>query len=380
MPIPVLALTKSTGGIALYHQALVAGLPPSRFAIHTLCLSENAESYAKTLRTTGHTAEMIRMARYKIDLMGDLRVMRRAVAAARQVGARVVLCHGSKPGMIGRAVGWWLGVPAVYCQASLPFLSRVQGRKALVYGLMERAARLLRGHIVSLTDGARQVTLDHNLTSPDRISVIKTGIDVERFRPTPGTRASVVAELGLDPEKPVIGWIGRFEPQKAPEVFIEAATRLLTRHPTVQIIMAGEGRLKDEIAARIAASGQTARIHLLPWQNDPGRLMQAFDIFALSSRWEGLPLVLLETMALGCVPVSTNVDGCAEVVEPGQGGWLVPPDEPAALATAMADALSDPARLAAMSQSVRAHVQLRFNKTRMLDEWAALLTKLAGAA
>lgn len=379
LTVPVLALTKSTGGIALYHQALVAGLDARRFAIHTLCLSENAEEYANALRASGQTAETFAMARYKIDIMGDLRVMRRAVAAARQIGAKVVLCHGSKPGMIGRAVGWWLGIPTVYCQASLPFLTRVQGRKAPVYRVMERVARVFRGHIVCLTDGARRATLEHGLTPPDRVSVIKTGIDTQRFRPT-GERAAVLAELGLDPAKPVVGWIGRFEPQKAPDVFIEAALRLLALHPTVQIVMAGEGRQKDQIAARVAASGQGARIHLLPWQTNPARLMQAFDIFTLSSRWEGLPLVLLETMALGCVPVSTHVDGCAEVVAPGQGGWLVPPDDPAALAAALAEALSDPVRLAAMSQKVRAHVAAHFDKTRMLDEWAALLTRLAGAA
>lgn len=377
MPIPILALTKSTGGIALYHRALVAGLDPARFRIHTLCLSENGKSYADDLRAVGGSAETVAMERYRIDPFGDLRVYRAAVAAARRIGARVILSHGSKPGLIGRVAGWKLGVASVYCQASLPFLPRVQGRRSAVYGVIERLAGRLGGTIVCLSDGARDLTVGHGIAAARQCCVIKSGVDLARFAPT-GRKAELRAALGLAPDRPVLGWIGRFEPQKAPEIFVAAAARVLAVLPDVQVVMAGEGRLKPELTAQIAAAGLTGRIRLLPWQADPAALMETFDVFALSSRWEGLPLILLETMAMGCVPVSTDVDGCAEVVRNGQDGYLVAAGDAEGLAGAVLSALADPERLQALSRAAQARVRESFDAGRMIAEWDALLTRQAG--
>lgn len=375
-PVRVLALTKSTGGIALYHQALVAGLNPARFSIHTLCLSDQAKAYAAELQRLGTTTQIVAMERYRINPFGDVRVMRIAMAAARRTGAQVILCHGSKPGLIGRVVGWWLGIPTVYCQASLPFLARIQGRRSRLYRIIERVAGAMGGTIVCLSDGARALTLAHGIARADRLCVLKSGIDTARFSPK-GRRLAERDRLGLAQDRPVLGWIGRFEPQKAPEVFIDAVAKLAALRPDVQVVMAGEGRLKDEMTARIAAHGLSARIRLLPWQSDPASLMEAIDVFALSSRWEGLPLILLETMAMGCVPVSTDVDGCAEVVEHGKNGFLVPADDPDALAASIALALETPDRLRALSAAARQRVAQDFDVARMLAEWDALLVAQA---
>ncbi len=375
-PMPVLALTKSTGGLAVYHRSLVAGLSADEFAIHTLCLSDNAAEFATELAALGHTAEAVPMARYRIDLRGDLRVARHLVQVARACGARVILCHGSKAGLIGRAVGWAIGIPVVYCQASLPFLRRVQGRKAVAYRLIERAARLFGGHVVALTEEAQSMSLRYGIARLGRISVIRTGIDVNRFAAS-GRRAAVRARLGITGTAPVVLWMGRFEAQKAPEVFLDAAEILCSRMLDAEVIFVGEGVQATELATRIAAGPYGRRIRLLPWQADPASLMEATDVLCLSSRWEGLPLVLLEAMAIGAVPVSTAVDGCAEVIEEGISGRLVPADDPAALAEALIQTLSDRVRLAAMSAAAVGRVKRDFSAERMLGDWRRLLLNLA---
>lgn len=374
--IPILSLTKSTGGIAIYHRSLVAGFAPDHFAIHTLCLSDNADDFAAELTTLGHSAEAVPMARYRVDIRGDLRVARLAVRQARARGARVILCHGSKAGLIGRAVGWALGIPTVYCQASLPFLPRIQGRKASFYRLVEQGARLFGGHIVALTEGARALSLKHGIAAPHRISVIRSGIDVARFAAR-GRRAQVRADLGLDPLAPLVLWMGRFETQKAPEIFLAAAVTLCARLPDAQVVVVGEGSQHAQMAATILASPHRARIRLLPWQPDPSALMEATDIICLSSRWEGLPLVLLEAMAIGAVPVSTAVDGCIEVIEDGKCGRLVPADDAPALAAALIETLCNRNALAAMSVAAVERVRRDFSVDRMMAEWTATLVELA---
>lgn len=379
--ISILSLTKSTGGIAFYNRMLLAGLDPARFASHTICLSENAQSYAAEMQALGLGAEPVAMARYRLDPAGDLRVFARILAKARETRPDVILCHGSKAGVLGRAAGRIAGIPVVYCQASLPFLKRVQGAKAPAYWGLEFAARSLGGHMVALTEGARRETIAHRLFPADRIEVIHTGVDTETFRPR-GRRDAAVAGFGLDPARPVVGWLGRFEPQKAPADHIAAVEIAARAHPAAQFVMAGEGRMKDEVAARIAGAGLTDRVRLLPWQAEPGRTLEGFDIYALSSRWEGLPITLLEAMAAGCAPVSTEVDGCGDVIEQGVSGFLTPPGDPPALGAALGALLGDPALRAAVSAAARQRIVARFERQAMLARWSSLLERVSrpGAA
>ena len=373
-PVSVLCLTKSTGGTALYNRTLVEGLDRARFDTFTLCLSERADDYAAGLLARGLRAEPFAMSRYSIDPAGDLRVLRRALSLVREREVDVILCHGTKAGFIGRAVGAATGVPAIYRQASLPFLRRIQGRRAPVYGALELMARAFGGHIIALTDHAREATLRARLIAPDRISVIRTGIDTGRFRPR-GRRAEVVAGFGLDPARPVVGWIGRLEPQKGPLDYVSALERVVPRHPDAQFVMAGEGRLDAEVRSRLDWAGLSGRVRLLPWQSDPARAYEGFDVLAMSSLWEGLPLTLLEAMATGCVPVSTDVDGCADVIEDGTSGRLVPAGDPAAMAAALDDVLGR-ADLGAMRAQARRRVETVFARDRMIVEWAELLERM----
>ena len=371
----VLALTKSTGGIAFYNRMLLSELHARGVASHTVCLSENAADYAAELASHGLGSEVVEMARYRIDPLGDLAALRRVVAAARRERAQVIVCHGSKPSVLGRAAARMLGLPAVYRQASMPFLRRVQGRRAPLYWAIELAARPLGGTMVALTEQARQETIAKGLAAAGRVRVIRTGVDVERFRPR-GDRDARARALGLDPSRPIVGWIGRMEPQKAPLDFLAAVRQVAPSRPVVQFVMAGDGRLGPEVERRVAEWGLGGRVHLLPWQADPAPVLRAFDVYVLSSRWEGLPLTLLEAMASGCAPVSTDVDGCMDAIEPGVSGATVPAAAPERLADALGAMLDDPARRRAVGEEARRRAVALFDKRRMVSEWEALLADL----
>jgi glycosyltransferase involved in cell wall biosynthesis len=371
----VLVLTKSTGGLAVYNRILLPELDPLRFDLHVLCLSEGGQAYAGDLAAAGVSAEALAMDRYRIDPAGDLGLLRQVTAILRGRRPDVVVAHGAKAGVLGRAAALLTGTPAVCAQHSLPFLKRVQGRKAPLYWSFEAASRLLGGHLVALTEGARRATRRAGLFAGGRIEVIRTGVDAERFRPR-GRRDALAVDLGLDPARPILGWLGRMEPQKAPGDFLEAVARLAADRPGLQVLMAGEGRLRDDLAARIAALGLRRTIRLLPWQADPARFYEAADVFVLSSRWEGMPITLLEAMASGCACVATAVDGCPELIEAGASGRLVPPADPAAMARAIGGLLDDGAARAAMGLAARARVEQAFTLPRMVRDWEILLARI----
>jgi glycosyltransferase involved in cell wall biosynthesis len=378
-PIRLLSLTKSTGGIAQYNRLLLSELAATGVESHTLCLSEGGDGYAAALRELGLGAEALPMERYRLDPLGDLRLFRRVLAIIRARRPDVVLCHGSKPGVIARAAGRIAGAPTVYCQASMPFLRRIQGAAAPLYWGIEVAARGTGGHLVALTASARETTIRRGVTSRARSSVISTGVDLDRFRDR-GRRAETLSALGLDPARPVIGWLGRFEPQKAPADFAAALAILARDRPDLQTVVAGEGALRDDFAARVRAAGLERTTAILPWQSDMPRLLEAFDVFALTSLWEGLPMTLLEAMACGVAPVATAVDGSAEAIEDGVSGLLAPPGDPSAMAAAIGRLLGDPSLRARLSAGARARIETRYEKGLWLARWRLLLERLADGA
>lgn len=378
--ISLLALTKSTGGIALYNKLLLTELRRIGVRSHTLCLSENAEAYAADLAKRGLGAEPVEMARYSIDPRGDARVLRRVVSASREHAADVIVCHGSKSGFIGRAAGRLTGRPVVYRQASMPFQRRVQGAKAPLYWALDFAARGFGGHIVTLTDYARQQTLAAKLMSADRISVIRTGVDVARFKPATD-RAAARAALGLDPDRPwSAGWGGWSRRRPRSTMCTHCATSWRA-HPHVQFVMAGEGRMEREVAQALSAAGLSERVKMLGWQSDPVRALQAFDVYVLSSHWEGLPITLLEAMASGCCCISTDVDGCSDALEDGISGRLVSAGDTGALGQALEGVLQDPDLRERYAEAGRHRAVTLFDKETMVAKWVELLSSLtAGTA
>jgi glycosyltransferase involved in cell wall biosynthesis len=157
----------------------------------------------------------------------------------------------------------------------------------------------------------------------------------------------------------VVGTIGRLTYQKAPEDFL-AALRLLGR-PDVIGVWVGGGELAERVA-RLAAAMPGVAVVLAGERTDVPELLPAFDVFALSSRYEGLPTVVVEAMVCGVPVVATAVNAVADVVVPGETGLLVPPRRPELMAEAIAFLLDSPAAASRMATAARARLGLRFGE------------------
>ena len=142
---------------------------------------------------------------------------------------------------------------------------------------------------------------------------------------------------------PLVGTVTRLSPQKAPLDFVRAAAIVAWQYPQVWFMMVGDGPLRAEVEALAAEVGIAERLVLTGLRRDVPELMAAFDLFVLSSLWEGLPRVLPQAMATGLPVIVTACDGSAEAVTSGVNGFLVPPGEPQALAQQVITLLDDPA-------------------------------------
>lgn len=204
------------------------------------------------------------------------------------------------------------------------------------------------------------------------LSVVDNGVDMRRFDPDAAVPLDRAA-WGFGPNDVVIAVIGRLTAQKDHATFLAAAAALAPGAPRARFLIVGEGELRGAIEAQAAALGLGPdRLRLAGALRDMPALLAAVDVVAFSSAWEGLPMALLEAMAMARPVAATAVGGIPGVVRDGVEGLLVPPGAPEALAGALERLAADPALCARMGAAGRAAIEERFSAVAMLDRLFAL--------
>jgi glycosyltransferase involved in cell wall biosynthesis len=200
--------------------------------------------------------------------------------------------------------------------------------------------------------------------APDRIDVVPYGVDTARFRPSPAARTDLRARIGLDPTRPLVVAAGRLVRKKGFEYLIDAMKTI----PAVDLAIAGEGDLAQELRERASTAGVLDRVHFLgnlP-QDQVGSWFGAADVVAIpsvrddSGNVDGLPNTVLEALASGTPVVATAAGGIGSAVTHEASGVIVPERDAAALAAAIDGLLADPARRARLGAAGRAAVEARF--------------------
>lgn len=215
---------------------------------------------------------------------------------------------------------------------------------------------------------------DRGILDPDRTEVVENAVDTSAYggEPPPGLRAS----LDVGPDRVLWVAVGHPDPQKGYDVLVEAWGRVTARVPEAELRIAGEGPERSRLERRIRELGVGDTCRLLGARDDVPTLLAAADAFVLSSRWEGSPNAVMEAMASGLPVVATRVGGVPELLDSGEAGRLVPPEDPERLAEAMVEVSRAPAeerrRLGARA---RERVRERHGTERMLSRWEEILRK-----
>jgi len=263
----------------------------------------------------------------------------------------------------------------------VPIVTVVQGknyfwekrRRRMAYRVVAK-----RSTMVAVSEDIRRFLGDRVGVAPDDVTVIHNGIDPQRYRPDARTAFGVRQELGLDGTRPVIGTVGNLYAVKGHASLVQAAARVVRVFPDAVFLFCGRGELLEALQTSAAALGLERNVRFLGFREDVSRLLQAMDVFVLPSLSEGLPLAALEAMAAGKPVVATNVGGTPEAVLDGDTGFLVPPQNPAALAEKLLILLRDPARARRMGESGRIRVESDFSVWAMVDDYEQLYAGALG--
>lgn len=205
----------------------------------------------------------------------------------------------------------------------------------------------------------------------DRVALIPNGW-APHTPPLP--RAEARAALGLPGAGVALGWVGRLSPEKGADVFLAALARLA--RVEVRAAIVGEGRQRAALEQESARLGLADRVRWLGLVPGAGRFLAAFDAFVLSSRTEGTPIALFEAMAAGIPIIATGVGGVPDVLASGTEALLVPPEDPGALAGAIAATLDAPDLAAARAERARARLTRDYGLAPWLERHRALYTSI----
>ena len=272
--------------------------------------------------------------------------------------------------VLGRLAGRLAGVPVVISSVRN---ERFGGRgRELVLRATDRLCTMTTTNSTAAAD--RLVA--RGIVPRSRLVVITNGLDPAPFQEAGTRRAAARAGLGVADGQFVWLAAGRLEPQKDYPTLLDAIARCTGSGPDHRLLVAGQGRLRPDLERLAGQLGLGDRVRFLGVRADIPELVAACDGVVLSSRFEGLPNVVMEAMAGARPVVATRVGGTPELVEQGASGVLVDPGDPAALAAAMSEVMAAPAaRREAMGARGRSIVAERYSLAALGEQWLGLLDR-----
>lgn len=345
---------------------LAKGLRSRGWRVSVIALSGNGGVVAKELEAAGATFMSLQMRKGLADPRGWLRFIR----WLRREKPDVVHAHLPHAAWLARWSRLLAPVPVVIDtlhSSSTGTAGRRQGY---------RISRNLPDQVTAVSHAVAGSHLAAKIVRPENLAVLHNGVDVNEWRPCEKARATLRHELGL---KNQFVWLaaGRLEPVKDYPTLLVAMARV---PQPAQLVIAGHGPLLNDLVQLSSRLGLDGRVRFLGYEPNLRRWMQPADGFVLTSRWEGLPMVLLEAGACALPAVATDVPGTREVILDNQTGMLVPAANPDELTRAMTAMMRLPAEQRhAIGARARQRIEEQFSLTHAFDRWEELYCKLLQA-
>jgi len=360
------------GGIQAYLWELWRRMDPSTFAVLTASSHPGAASFDAEQKGLGYRIERVP----NRVLLPTPATVRRIRTMADEVGATLVVLDPALPlGLAGSSLG------------DLPYAVVLHGAEVTVPGRLpgsrQALARVLEGSVLAVCAGGYPAAEARRVAGQRMPPVVEVppGVDTERLRPLQAAaRRKGRAALGLSADGPVVVSVSRLVPRKGMDVLIEASAALVPSFPDLTVVIAGSGRDRARLEARIRDSGAPVRMLGSVPDDELPRLYGVADVFVMAcrDRWlgleqEGFGIVFLEAAACGVAQVAGRSGGADEAVVDGRTGLVVDePSDPGRVAAAMRRLLGDDELRTTMGRAARRRARTGFG-------WDLLAHRLAGA-
>lgn len=302
----------------------------------------------------------------------DISLIFRLAGYFKKARADIVHTHNHSVWLYGGLAAKWAGVRLVHTEhTSAHYNSKRWDR-------IERYLSYFTNRITTVSESVGRYMIEHERIAPSKIKVIHNGIDTQPYA-VHSDPAKIRNELNIKENDLIIGNVARLSLNKDHVTLLRAFRLIANSVPQAKLLIAGEGALKKDLLDLRGELGLDHNAFFLGNRRDIPELLKSFDIFALSSIKEGLPITILEAMASGLPVLCTDVDGNPEVVTDNVTGFIVPARNPALFAQRGVELLTDKDKRIKMGEKGRERAANEFSFDKMISQYDALYTQVLGS-
>ena len=329
--------------------------------------------------------------RREIAPASDINALVRVLDVIREFRPQIIHTHMAKAGGIGRLAARLYNRQAA-SNARVKVVHTYHGHvldgyfspaATSVFLGIERHLARTTDRIVAISPAIRDELLhEQRIGRPDQYLVVPLGFDLTKLAAIDdAARRSARASLDIAPAAHVVSTVGRLTAIKQHRLFLETARLVAAADPDAIFLIAGDGELRADLEQTVRAVGLSGRVRFLGWRRDLDVIYGATDVFLLTSRNEGTPVALIESLAAGVPGVSTDVGGVRDVFRASTAsgealGLVAPYDDAPGLARAVETLLADPSRRRAMGERGRTAIRSRYGIDRLVDDVESLYRDL----
>lgn len=286
----------------------------------------------------------------------------------------IVHCHSTKAGFVGRLATFLSRHPnVVYSPHGFMFCDTRIKMRRLLYLYLEKYLGYMTNKLVAVSGSERDLALQHHIVPNNKIVTLYNSIDPADFDDF--NYVNKVPDKLLEQNSEIIlGTVGRLYYQKDPITLIKSFKIINDRFPNTKLVVVGDGPLEDECRKLILKLNLQDRIDLAGYQKNSKAYYKIFDIFLLSSHYEGLPYALLEAMIMGIPSVGTDVVGIRDLIIHGETGYLAKEEDHEGFAKAVINLLENPALLSSFSENAKRITKMNYNFNDGIKEYQEFYT------
>jgi glycosyltransferase involved in cell wall biosynthesis len=333
---------------------------------HDVILVHGAQTQPEILATVDARVKILELPSlvHPIAPLGDVKALGDLVRIFRRLRPDVVHTHTSKAGILGRLAARAARVPVVVHGVHIVPFVNVGRLETFAYLTAERAVQGMTHAFIDVSPGMRDLCVEAGVGAPERHHVVESGFDLSRFRDArqPEDWRELLRLASDDPPPPVVVMLAVFEARKRHLELLERLPRIAARFPEVRFVLAGDGKLRNAIDARVKTLGIERNVVLTGFHQHPEQLIALADICLLASAREGLARVVMQYLAGGKPVIATDLPCIDDVLRHDVNGLVVRSDDLDGLADAVISLLEDDARRARLARGAA---------TTQLSEWDA---------
>lgn len=363
----IITLSEIGGAQQVCHD-IVTNLEKARYIVEVACAPGG--ELVPRLKKHNIVVHTVGFLKREISPLNDLRALFALYRIIRKGRYYIVHCHSTKAGLLGRIAAWLAKIPRIYFTVHGWSFYNVgeYGRIRHLLIFFEKILAKLTDMIICVSVNDKIEGIDKKIAYENKFTVIHNGISSNQVY----TKELLRDKIDANESDVILGTVGRLSYQKNPLFFLEIAKQVIKTYKHAKFVLIGDGPLYDDCREFVNINDLGKNVFLLGLRKNAYRFLVDMDVFVLTSRFESLPLTIIEAMFAKLPIIATDVGGIGELVQNERNGFLVSPDNGIELVERMKNLIKDEKKRAKMGKESQKIAIDNYTLDKMIQKYNEL--------